>query len=290
VTLFAGLHGGVALALLGVLLFAEESGVPLPLAPGDALLIAAGVLIANGGLHPAAFAAVASVAVTAGALVAFFWARLLGTRGLRAVAERLRADAIYEKTAGRLSRAGALGIAVGRLLPGTRVYTAMVAGATGIPLRTFLLGLLPSVAVWLAGFTLLVYLVGVPAERALGHVQQLALNGAVTLAVAVAGYLAARHVPAAQRREVALSAAPRRWRLGIAAVLDLTIVLGAALSVEELARDALGLGEPGGAIDVQILFAAIAVGYLVVTRRGAGVTAGEGLLSVSYRRRPVPHG
>jgi len=30
----AGLHGAVAIALLGGFLFAEEAGVPLPFAPG----------------------------------------------------------------------------------------------------------------------------------------------------------------------------------------------------------------------------------------------------------------
>jgi membrane protein DedA with SNARE-associated domain len=45
-----GLHGTVALILVSALLFAEESGVPLPLVPGDVLLIVAGLLIANGAI------------------------------------------------------------------------------------------------------------------------------------------------------------------------------------------------------------------------------------------------
>jgi membrane protein DedA with SNARE-associated domain len=46
-----GLHGTVALVLLCSLLFAEEAGVPLP-TPGELTLIAAGLLIATGGLDP----------------------------------------------------------------------------------------------------------------------------------------------------------------------------------------------------------------------------------------------
>ncbi|PZR85712.1 MAG: hypothetical protein DLM67_25100, partial [Candidatus Nephthysia bennettiae] len=46
-----GLHGTVALVLLCSLLFAEEAGVPLP-TPGELTLVAAGLLIATGGLDP----------------------------------------------------------------------------------------------------------------------------------------------------------------------------------------------------------------------------------------------
>jgi hypothetical protein len=45
-------HGTLATVVLCVLLFAEESGVPLPLVPGDVLLVYAGILIASGGLSP----------------------------------------------------------------------------------------------------------------------------------------------------------------------------------------------------------------------------------------------
>jgi membrane protein DedA with SNARE-associated domain len=46
-----GLHGAVAIVLLCSLLFAEEVGAPLPI-PGELTLIAAGLLIAAGGLDP----------------------------------------------------------------------------------------------------------------------------------------------------------------------------------------------------------------------------------------------
>jgi membrane protein DedA with SNARE-associated domain len=55
VTALTGLHGTAALVLICVLLFAEEAGIPLPLVPGDALLITAGLLIVNGSLSPWVF-------------------------------------------------------------------------------------------------------------------------------------------------------------------------------------------------------------------------------------------
>ena len=60
-----GLHGTVALILVSALLFAEESGVPLPLVPGDVLLIVAGLFIANGAISPWAFFPIAFLAVAA---------------------------------------------------------------------------------------------------------------------------------------------------------------------------------------------------------------------------------
>src|SRR6202043_2011926 len=64
-----GLHGAVALALLCGLLFAEEAGVPLPFAPGELNLMAAGLLIATGALNPFVYFPLALVACVAGSLV-----------------------------------------------------------------------------------------------------------------------------------------------------------------------------------------------------------------------------
>src|ERR1035438_9290228 len=85
-----GLHGVVALAILGGLLFAEEAGVPLPFALGELTLLVAGLLIASGGLNPYVFIPLALVACVAGSLVGYSWARVVGDGGPRALAKRLR--------------------------------------------------------------------------------------------------------------------------------------------------------------------------------------------------------
>jgi hypothetical protein len=54
--------------------------------------------------------------------------------------------------------------------------------------------------------------------------------------------------------------------------------------VAELARDGLGLGDPNGFMDLTVVFASIALSYIALARRGAGATAGERLLAVTYRR------
>src|ERR1019366_1314771 len=101
-----GLHGVVALAILGGLLFAEEAGVPLPFAPGELTLLVAGLLIASGGLNPYIFIPVALVSCVAGSLVGYTWARIVGDRGLQALAGRLRQQRNLERVSRRMRSAG----------------------------------------------------------------------------------------------------------------------------------------------------------------------------------------
>ena len=69
ITFLGDLHGTVAVALLIGLLFAEEAGVPLPFAPGELVLLAAGLLIATGGLDPWVFVPLALIASVVGSLI-----------------------------------------------------------------------------------------------------------------------------------------------------------------------------------------------------------------------------
>jgi membrane protein DedA with SNARE-associated domain len=106
VNFLQGLHGAVALALLAGLLFAEEAGVPLPFAPGEPTLLAAGLLISAGGLDPWVFAPVAVVGCTGGSLVGYYWARALGDRGLESLARRLHQQRSLERVTVRVRSAG----------------------------------------------------------------------------------------------------------------------------------------------------------------------------------------
>src|ERR1700680_128010 len=101
-----GIHGAVALALLCGLLFTEEAGVPLPFAPGELTLLVAGLLIASGGLNPYVFIPLALGACIAGSLVGYTWARVVGDRGLLALARRLRQQRNLERVFGRIRAAG----------------------------------------------------------------------------------------------------------------------------------------------------------------------------------------
>src|ERR1700682_6240777 len=79
-------------------------------------------------------------------------AALLGWDRLMRVAEPLRARGPLERAAGMLQRGGWRAVFTARLIPGLRVYTTQVAGVSRMPLRTFLVGLLPANVVYIAGF------------------------------------------------------------------------------------------------------------------------------------------
>ena len=175
----AGLHGAVAVVLLCGLVFIEEAGVPLPLLPGDGLLIACGVLAANHAVDASDAIPALCVAAVGGALVGYGWARAIGRPGLDALSRRVRAGQLVARAAERLRAEGSGGIIVCRLLPGLRVYTSLVAGASGMEARVFVIGLVPAVVLWVGGFVGIGFAIGVPAERVLSHGEQVALNSVV---------------------------------------------------------------------------------------------------------------
>jgi membrane-associated protein len=280
--LLQGLPGSAAVVLLCALLFAEEAGVPLPFLPGDMLLVVSGLLIATGTVNPLISVPLTFVAIVAGAIVGYSWARRMGARGLRSLAERLHAVKALDRVSERLRSAGAARIAISRLMPGLRIYTTLVAGAVGIRQRDFLLGAIPAAALWVGSFTLLGALVGVPAEQVLRNVDQLAVRGAALLLVGAGAYLAALHVPAAASR-LAISRGSRSWRLPAALAVDLGIVGSIAAGLGLVARLVFHTEDPNGFFDSLAIFAVLALAYIFVSRRGVGATAGEAMLAVNYR-------
>lgn len=279
-------HGTLAITVLCLLLFTEETGVPLPLAPGDLVLLAAGVLIASHQLSPWVFVPTAMVSATLGALVGYSWARLLGARGLRALAERLRVSHRLSRTERRLQAAGATGILVGRLLiPGMRVNTTLLAGALRVGRREFAVGLIPSVVIWVVLVTGAGVVAGVPVEHFLAAVDQVALQGAILLVLGTAGYLVARHAPPRRRRDEIPLCAPARWRLALALAIDLATVATAVTGGDVLGRQILGIGGINDVLDAGMTVGLTAIAYIIATRGGIGVTAGEALFRVTYRSR-----
>ena len=284
-----GLHGAVALALLGGLLFVEEAGVPLPFAPGELTLLAAGLLISAGGLNPYFFIPLALLACTAGSLVGYTWARVVGDRGLQALARRLHRQNALERVSGRLKSAGWAGIAVSRLIPGLRIYTTLVAGAVRLRRTTFLMGMVPATAVWIAVFVALGALVGLPIEHFLSAIQRLALQGAILIAMGVGCYIAIRKTPASSG--AGLVRLPRAVRIVVAAALDVGVVASVITGLLALGR-LLGVGLRAGWVDAVVALLVVAVFYVVIARQSGGATVGEALLQTSYasgqRLRLIP--
>ena len=279
-------HGVLATVVLAMLILTEEAGVPLPMAPGDLVLITAGVLIGSGAMSPWAFVPAAVVAGIAGGLAGYTWSRAVGRKGLRAVAERLRIGHRLERVEARIQGAGVTGLVVSRLLvPGMRVNTTLLAGALGVPRRTFVLALVPSVLIWVGVFTSLGVLVGVPVEHLLARADQVALQGAELLAVGAAAYVAARHAPSRRRDEDPMLLAPAWGRLTLAAVTDLTAIATIVTGADVIGHYVLRLESIDDLLDASITAAVTIAAYFLAARGVAGRTAGEALFRVSYRRR-----
>jgi membrane-associated protein len=279
---FLAMSGATAIALICLVLFLEECGVPLPILPGDVLLATGGILASGGQLHLSVFIAATTVAMCAGALVGHGWSGALGRPALRRFAERLGKADRLDRALARLQRSGWLGVLVLRLVPGMRVYTNLAAGIAGTPRRTFVAGLVPSVFVWTIGFSLLGLLLGPTAESALHAIQ-----GAVPLVLVISGVSVA--VLALLLRLPGRGDQPRErggaLRVALAGLVDLAIAAAAVAAVFESAELLPRVIDEAGRATHSAVAGVIILAYVVVSRRAAGATAGEGLLRVSYRRR-----
>lgn len=265
--------GPIATAIICLLIFAEEAGVPLPMFPGDLLLITAGVMVAAGQISPWLFLPCALLSGVAGAMLGYTWTRHVGQAGLQRVADRLRVRRHVDAAAGRLRSSGATGVVVGRLvIPGTRVYTTLVAGAVGMRPLTFLRGLFPSTLLWVLAFTGLGWLVGYPAVRYLHQLQWLLFVLLGQLALLAATVAVLRYVRTPRRDSLA---GPTAVRTIFAGSLD--AVLGAGLGLAGWAVSGAGWEWASPSVCIALLSVAL------VPRLALRSTAGELVAQLSYR-------
>ena len=284
-SVLSSIHGGAALLVICGLIFVEETGVPLPLLPGDLLLVVGGAIVAAGVPAGYLFLPAAVLSDTAGALLGYTWARLAGARGLRAVARRLRAERRLEGLTGRLQGAGPGAVLVGRVLPGTRVYTNLVAGAVGMRRRTFLIGMVPSAAIWVTVFALLGFALGPALQGPLRHADTLLLQAALLVTVTVAAFAAFRWTPP---RRGATAPGPGCGRRAVAGavLLDGGMVAAVVASLNAVTQYLLSFGFDDW-FDVAVVLLAAAAVYVAAARRSAGRTLGEALFRVTYQQQPI---
>ncbi|MDQ2944102.1 MAG: DedA family protein [Candidatus Dormibacteraeota bacterium] len=279
-----------AVAIICVLLYLEEAGLPLPIAPGEAVLLGAGLLIASGAAPAWVVIPLAYASVIGGVFTAYLWAHWVGPEKLKSLARRLHAGGPYERAAHRLRAANSLQIAGSRLLPGLRVYTSLVAGAVGLKRRRFVLGVLPASALWVLIFIGLGFFVGVPAQRLLNRFATYGLGVGFIVIVALIWVFAARRLPAA-KADKPVPASPGRWRLPLALILDLVSVMAVVIILSGLSI--LARGEVDDIVFAVAIFAVLSLIYLLVARQTVGFTLGEAILDVRYhppRRRELASG
>jgi membrane-associated protein len=184
ITAIEQLRGPALLGALCLLIYVEECGVPLPFAPGDLLLVVCGLAIRNGNLNPVAGVAAVYVVTVAGAMTGRELFDLAGARLVRRLAGPARLGTMLDRGARLLRKGGWTAVMLARLTPGLRITTTEVAGLLGLPRHTFLLGLAPGAAVYVAVFTGAGLLFGHAALGLVLHtVHRVGLG--VTIAVAV---------------------------------------------------------------------------------------------------------
>ncbi len=278
-TLLQGLHGTFAVVLICTLLFVDEAGLPLPIAPNEALLLLTGVLVASGEfsiwiVFPAAF-----LAMAAGMVGGYAWARTVGQGGLIALAERLNATNVYNRAQSHLRSAGPVGIAITRMIPGVRPYATLISGAAGVDLRTFLLGALPALLAWEIGWVVLGMLVGLPVAHFLGHFEKVVIRGAILVALGAVVLFAVREETPDRRG--ALANLTPRLRATLALFTDAGIVASVVGGVFLIVQRVVDVEIDGW---IGILTAAVVLLLLLVAGRSIQ-TPGETLFDTHYWHR-----
>jgi energy-coupling factor transport system substrate-specific component len=176
-----GLSGVVLIAAIAALLFIEEVGVPLLIAPGDLLLTIGGVAIAAGRVDGVAFVGASLVAIVGGAMTGRELFALLGRERLLRVARRIRFEGALDRAARLIERSGWQGVFLARLIPGLRVHTTQIAGVSGLSRHLFFLGVAPASVVYVVAF--------VGLGDALGHPALQLLNDSEHRVFTVAGFI-----------------------------------------------------------------------------------------------------
>jgi membrane protein DedA with SNARE-associated domain len=147
-----GISGYPLIGVICGLILLEELGIPMPMAPGDLLLVLTGISIATGRVNP--FVVVSAVYFSAliGAIGGRELCEHIGSTALPRIARLLHAGDRVDDLTANLRRGGSATVFLGRITPGLRVYTTQLSGLVAMPRRTFVIGLAPGIALYDAVF------------------------------------------------------------------------------------------------------------------------------------------
>jgi len=151
--------------LIGILVivFAESGLLFGFFLPGDSLLFTAGLLVADGTyLHVPLWlmCALVSAAAVAGDQFGYLFGRRFGPALFRRPDSRLFKQENLTRAQGFFDRYGARSIILARFVPIVRTFTPIVAGASRMHYRSFLIYNMIGGAGWATGVTILGYFLG----------------------------------------------------------------------------------------------------------------------------------
>jgi membrane-associated protein len=138
-----------------------ECGLLFPILPGDSLLFAAGLFIANGSIHVniAVACVIFSVAAFAGNVVGYEIGRAVGPP-LYHRDGRILKRKYFDQTTVFFDRYGNKALVLGRFVPIVRTFITVVAGVGRMDRRRFFTWSAVGAVLWATGITLLGYFLG----------------------------------------------------------------------------------------------------------------------------------
>lgn len=141
------------LPALFLLLLLEEAGIPIPI-PGDTLILLAGTQTHTKLVRESILVVVVScVATILGSSVLFLVMRQGGRPFLLKYGRYIRmSPERVERVQRWMVRRGRLALVFGRLIPGLRIVTTIVAGLSDMTYRDFLLATSAAAVLWSAGY------------------------------------------------------------------------------------------------------------------------------------------
>ncbi len=182
------LQGWEAYALVGLLVFAEDSVMLGFVFPGETAAILGGALASKGGVSLAGIVTVVVLCAIAGDSVGYAVGHQWGDSLLRIGPLRKRQKGI-DMALDQLRRRGATAVFVGRFSAFLRAVIPGLAGLSRMHYRLFLGANAAGGLVWGVGFCLLGYFVGQRVEKATGIASDILL----AVIVLVIGFLVIRH-------------------------------------------------------------------------------------------------
>jgi membrane protein DedA with SNARE-associated domain len=182
---------------VGAVILVEDFGVP---APGETILLAAGVYAGAGRLNIGTVAVIAFVAAVVGDNIGY----LIGHLGGRAFVHRwgryvFLTPKRFQAAEEFFGRHGGKIVTVARFIEGLRQANGIIAGTTGMPWRRFLAFNALGAALWVGLWTTLSYLVGSHITTVYDEVARYQIYVLVGVAVLIAAFVV-RHV-VRRRRE-----------------------------------------------------------------------------------------
>ena len=236
-----------------LLVFIEEMGIPLPV-PGDLAMLVAGYRVSRGQMNLIWVLFLIQVAPLLGASI-LYW---IGSRGGRPLIYRygryIHVDrAKLDRAEGFLQRRGILALVLGRLIPGLRIVTTLVAGILGVPYLKFLAATAVGSFVYILAFVLLGMWVGPHAlETIAGPEFSIRLVLTLLLFLGLTGLLIKFYREAAQRElaRMRLDWEPRRVRVTTALLAGFlaTIEMGLGVNALVYLLSAVGVLRPEEAL------------------------------------------